>query len=505
MYEFVDTIPGNGSGTKSTSVSIQTVFNNVNLDDMLTDENGSFMTLTVSGRSDTQKRIETFEIPGKDGVLEQDKPTSEPRIISIKYKIDDRTNDGFRKRLDKLNSLLEGSKKELKFTDEDAIFFATLQSNKLPEEVSNNLVGELIFFCSDPYKYGPEQVVPFTSDIMTLTNNGTAEADPIFELEVKEPVTFAMIQNQDDEYMMIGKPYDVTQQPYQPEQRVMWDEMNNLTGWTAPSTVGGGTVAGSIRTNGYMFTPSSFGTGSGWHGPALKTSIPNAPLQNFKIDALVEFWNTNTEGDKVGKLEIELLNSASEIVAKLALVDNQFGANVTVGQARAGKDVGANHYLIDEHGDRPGVWNNFYGLLRIMRIGKYWEAYITKISQSTGRHHTSRWRSWTDTDEVALDEVTQVQIYMAQYSNRTPIEMGVHDIKIWKLNQDEIKVPYIADLGDIITFDHKENLILINGEPRKNLKDFGSQYFKLKRGENQLTIMPEDSFDVTCKYRERYR
>lgn len=448
---------------------------------------------------------EILEIPGRAGGV----ITSE-RIKVLRLNIPVRVN--------KNDRLLEDIEEELAawlVTNEpkplifdrkpNRTYYAKVTGELIFTEYPQWADGVISFICPDPYKYGPEQAVPFTSDIMTLTNNGTAEADPIFELEVKQPVTFAMIQNQDDEYMMIGKPYDVTQQPYQPEQRVMWDEMNNLTGWTAPSTVGGGTVAGSIRTNGYMFTPSSFGTGSGWHGPALKTSIPNAPLQNFKIDALVEFWNTNVEGDKVGKLEIELLNSASEIVAKLALVDNQFGANVTVGQARAGKDVGANHYLIDEHGDRPGVWNNFYGLLRIMRIGKYWEAYITKISQSTGRHHTSRWRSWTDTDEVALDEVTQVQIYMAQYSNRTPIEMGVHDIKIWKLNQDEIKVPYIADLGDIITFDHKENLILINGEPRKNLKDFGSQYFKLKRGENLLTIMPEDSFDVTCKYRERYR
>ena len=54
MYGFVDIVPGSGTG--STSLSIQTVFNGINLDEELTDENGRFITLTVSGRSNlTQK------------------------------------------------------------------------------------------------------------------------------------------------------------------------------------------------------------------------------------------------------------------------------------------------------------------------------------------------------------------------------------------------------------------------------------------------------------------
>src|SRR5690606_20373076 len=153
MYDFVDTIPGSGTG--STSLSIQTVFNGINLDEELTDENGSFITLTVSGRSNLTQKINTIEVPGMDGLIEQDGAKLEPREITVKYKISDRTNEGFRKRLDKLNSLLEGSKRELTFTDEDALFYATLLTNDITEEESNNLVGTITFLCSDPFKYGP--------------------------------------------------------------------------------------------------------------------------------------------------------------------------------------------------------------------------------------------------------------------------------------------------------------------------------------------------------------
>lgn len=158
MYKFVDTVEGSGTG--STSLSLQTIFNGFNLDEMLSDENGSFITLTVTGRANLAQRIETIEIPGLNGVLEQIDPTIDVREITVKYKIADKTNEGFRKRYNKFLALLEGSKKVLEFTDENALFYATLLENDVPEEESNNLVGTLTFLCSDPFKYGPEQVAP---------------------------------------------------------------------------------------------------------------------------------------------------------------------------------------------------------------------------------------------------------------------------------------------------------------------------------------------------------
>lgn len=402
--------------------------------------------------------------------------------------------------------LITDDPKPLTFSHKpDRTYHAKVTGELVLDEYPEWGEGVISFLCPDPYKYGPEIQIQFTSDVFTLTNNGTAETSPTFELEVLKPVTLAMIQNQDNKYMMIGQPHDVTQQqPYVLEERVMWDEMNNLTGWTATSSVEGGIVSGNITTDGYRFLPQSFGEGANWHGPALKTSIPGGPLQDFKIDAVVEFWNTNQIGDKVGKLEIDLLNGSGKVVAKLSLSDTQFGANLTVGQARSGSNSGANHYLINESGDLLGVWNNFYGLLRILRKGNYWEAYICLIDQTTGRHHTERWASWTDMQKTIMDSVAQVQIYMAQFETNPAVDMAVHDIKVWRLNQDEVKVPYIANVGDKITFDMMSKVVLINGEPMKKLKQLGATYFTLNSGNNQLVIMPRDSFRVNVKYRERY-
>ncbi|MBU8567591.1 phage tail family protein [Virgibacillus pantothenticus] len=151
MYKFVDL---NERGTYGSFLSNQTIFNDINLDQQLTDETGSFVTLTVEGRGNVKQRIKTTEVPGMDGALEYTNTTYDVREIAVKYKLSDRTNEGFRSRVNRLNGLLRGSKRRLCFTDEDAFYYATLSENTIPEEKKNELICELTFLCSNPYKYG---------------------------------------------------------------------------------------------------------------------------------------------------------------------------------------------------------------------------------------------------------------------------------------------------------------------------------------------------------------
>src|SRR5690606_19280177 len=98
--------------------------------------------------------------------------------------------------------------------------------------------------------------------------------------------------------------------------------------------------------------------------------------------------------------------------------------------------------------------------------------------------------------------VAQVQVHMAQYGNHTPITGGVYSINIYKINQQQNGIPYIADTGDKITFDHVTGDCFINGEPVPF--DFGADFFKLKKGVNNIAVLPEGVFDTRVKYRERY-
>ncbi|MBC5637850.1 phage tail family protein [Ornithinibacillus sp. BX22] len=513
MYKFVDTVAG--SGTESTSMSIETVFNSFNLDQLLTDKDGSFITLTVSGRSNIDQKINTVAVPGMDGLIEQDGANLEPREITVMYKITDRTNEGLRKRLDQLNSLLVGSKKELSFTDEDALFYATMQSNQLPEEDSNTLNGTIIFLCSDPLKYGPEQTENFESEVHTVTNDGTVHAAPIVEFIVREPITFAMIQNNSNpnkigdqvypNYTMLGRPVDVeSQTPYLKYERIFYSNGDSLVGFVnaSNSDIDGGIVAGDIITRNSRFVADSYGEGSSWHGPAIKHSL-SEPLRDFRMKAFLGFFNS--KAGQVGRVEIYLKDVLGRDVCKVALKDTSTGRANTRAEFRAG-GLTDGKYIISEHGDNVGTWNNFSGQVHIEREGNKWYCYLAKVDTSTGRHHARRTVEWEDSENKYTNQVAQVVIHIGAVGNHLILgsNTGLSSISIDKINQKTNGVPFIAGEGDIITLDSLTGDAFINGEPRNDLLDFGSDFISLVKGENQLVVHP-NSFDTLLRYRKRYR
>ena len=400
--------------------------------------------------------------------------------------------------------LVTDTPQELIFDDEpDRVYFAVVDESLDLEEIVKWGHGIIRFICPDPYKYGPEKEAIFPSDVVSLNYNGTAPGDPIFELEALQPVTFALIQNQNNEYMMIGKPIDVTDTPYTKYERVFYSDCDSLTGWTtaAPGEIDGN-IAGTMQTNGTRFQASDYGTGSTWHGPAIKTSLPEV-LKDFKMTAWIALYN-GYAARQVGRVEIYLLDPNGNQVGKVAMKDTRTLQSLAWGEARAG-DANNYKYLINEYGDKPGNWNDFAGHVELSREGNRWRAYFAMVDTSTGRHHTRRTVEWVDTENKFTRQVAQIVVHVGQYGSNEPISCGVYSINIFKINPNQSnKVPYIADVGDIITFDHVTKELLINGENRNDLKDFGATFFKLQKGENIFVVLPSNSFAVRVRYRERF-
>lgn len=446
---------------------------------------------------------EILEIPGRPGGIITKQHTT-VRRLNIPVRVYKRGFDSLEELEEDLAAwLVTDEPKPLEFDHKpNRVYYAKVTGELIFTEYPQWADGVISFICPDPYKYGPELEAVFPTDVVTLTNEGTADADPIFELEVKEPVTMAMIQNQDNEYIMIGKPVDLENQiPVEREERVFWDELGSLVGWTT-GTNAEGAIAGEVETTGYAFQPKTFGTGSYWHGPAIKTSLPEV-LTDFTVEAIVEFFNGTP--NNVGLLEIQLLDEDENIIAKTGLRDTRQATTDTFNVSRIG-NLDVNYYLHNGPGMYPWTWSNFYGVLRIGRHGKQWFTYVAQINQSTREHHSRLYRTWNDAaGQFSHLNLAQIQIYFAQMKDYSPASMRVHDLKVYKWNPiTEREIPYIAYPGDIITFDHKNADILINGESRADLKQLGASFFKLKKGENLLVVSPDDSFNVKCKYRPTY-
>src|SRR5690606_38626397 len=72
----------------------------------------------------------------------------------------------------------------LQFDDEPGRFYYAVVQNTGDdfEKFAELRQGTIQFLCLDPYAHGDEVIVEFPSDVVTVTNEGTTEADPVFEL-----------------------------------------------------------------------------------------------------------------------------------------------------------------------------------------------------------------------------------------------------------------------------------------------------------------------------------
>ncbi|WP_337970137.1 phage tail domain-containing protein [Virgibacillus salexigens] len=358
----------------------------------------------------------------------------------------------------------------------------------------------------DPYKYGKEKTKEFASDAGIITNEGTAEAEPIFELEVLAPVTFALIQNQHGEYMLIGTPVDVTSEVVDTKTLLLEERGQTLDTWdTASDSIDNGYVDGTFGTDNDGITVPSYGedtTEKDWHGPGLIKEVPVA--QDFEVEAMVQ--GRTTETSQTFRIEVYLFDEGMNELGKMAIKDDTLGIHRKKGEGRLGPYVGANeNYLISSQ-NYSYDQDYFYGMLRIRRVGKEIMFYITRVN-SSGRHVQTILRKFIDNENRYAGKLKYIQIHIGKFADTDrAYAPKIDHIKVFQLAQVTVdQTPYIADVDDIITFDHVNEEILINGEARNDLKAFGGLFFTLKKGENHLITHPANSFRTTGRYRSKNR
>lgn len=463
-----------------------------------------------------------IRVPGLSGA-HLSNPEIGVRELRIPVNVYYENSSDFQKKKEEVAEwLFQEEPKELIFGDEmDRVYFAIFSGELIFEEHRSVATGILNFICPDPYKYGHEITRRLLSSVRTITYEGTAKAKPIIEMTAKESVTYALIQNENDliqlgderypKYLMLGRPHEVDETPFERYQRRYYSNANTLVGWTTASNsdIDGGVVAGDIVSRNNRFVANSYGEGSNWHGPAIKTSL-ESPIRDFRLSAFIGFLNAS-EVAMTGRVEIYLLDVVGRSVAKVALKDTSAARAAVFAEMRAG-DREANDMIISGYADRETGWNNFSGQLRISREWddkkkeNVWSAYVALVDTSTGRHHGRRIVSvWRDGGKYT-NNVAQIVVHIGTVGTHTPVHAnsGISSIILEEIIQEPEGIPYIAHEGDKITFDCQTNDAFINGEPRNDLLDFGSDFFNLVKGDNTLVMNP-NTFDTVLRYKPTHR
>ncbi|WP_142393622.1 distal tail protein Dit, partial [Bacillus thuringiensis] len=239
-------------------------------------------------------------VPHRAGALFLNTETEERRIdvpLVIKAKKD--IADLQKVKEDLADWLYTEQPAELIFDDElDRTYLALIDGSVDLDEIVNRGRGVITFVCPMPYKLGKQNTHTFTQNWSTeittsFVNQGNVEAPPIIEIEAKKPSTFLDVwfgeypYNRD--YFRIGYPLKTEQLPVERNQRLIWDEMTTTVGWSKVSAMEDGNPVGEMKSDGYQFYCSNYGTGTGkgWNGAAVKKNIPNGPVQDFIMQAYV--------------------------------------------------------------------------------------------------------------------------------------------------------------------------------------------------------------------------
>ncbi|RST59716.1 phage tail family protein [Siminovitchia terrae] len=399
----------------------------------------------------------------------------------------------------------------LEFDDEPGRTYYALVQNTIEdfERIAILRQGTIQFLCLDPYGYGPEKILTFPTDAVKIDNKGTAEADPIFELTAKKKTTFAMISNGDEVYNLVGKPADVDEQLVN-EKTLIFDERGDtLSSWTSAGTAIDhmGKVTGKLVPDGTGIVVESYGTPDKdqWHGPALMKEI--TPVQDFEIEMRCRAETTNPK--QTYRIEFYLYDEHMNVLGKMAIWDSSDKRIQYAAEGRYGPFLGSRiHYPIYS-ANYLKLEKHFHGMVRMRRIGKRFEFYVARLTSgagSSGKHYDTLTKVYNDVANEYQGKLKYVQIHIGKYRGTSNANLPrINAIKAYKHTTATVdQTPYIMDAGDVLTLDHKTKDILLNGESRKDLKNFGGSFFKLKKGENMLLVSPEDTFDTRAIFQERF-
>ncbi|MBU5266303.1 distal tail protein Dit [Virgibacillus proomii] len=481
------------------------IFNGIDLAESFTDsaKGTYFIVNNVEGRGVLSEEISTIEVPGMAGAYQSSKYTP-TRTLSVSISLKGESFEDLRKKIDRLSSILiKDELVPIKFSDElDVTYYGSLNEVEHKIEVACIYQAVLNFLCTDPFKYEEAQTKTFESDVLSLTYNGTAPASPIFELEVIKPVTFAMVQNQYNEYQMIGQPTNVNEEVVDTRTLILEERGETLDTWQDNPVSVDGNVSGNMGYDGAGITAPTYGTGERWHGPAKIKEVPVST--DFEIEARMQLYTD--EINQTGRIEIYLFDENMTELGKVAINDNSIWVLRRLAEGRIGPYVGNFQNYIISSRNYQYEWDNFPAFLRMKRQDKTYEFYVARVDGS-GKHLWSLKKSYTVSDSKYLGKLKYVQIHIGKFGDTaSPHTSRIDWLRAYVI-EDTTKnqTPYIARPGDLITLDNFNKELLINGEDAKNLKDFGGSFFNLHKGENQLIVHPANSFNSRVKWSERYR
>ncbi|WP_322560152.1 phage distal tail protein [Staphylococcus haemolyticus] len=369
---------------------------------------------------------------------------------------------------------------------------------------------------TDPYKYAVEGTKNTAiSDQVSVVSTGTADSPIIVQATALKNSSYFSITKNNEDYFMIGDDdLDKKVEDYTPT--LFNDEMRSFFGWTKVTNgtindnVTGGTVGGAMAMSSskdaFMLDESSITGTSGWNGAEYKHSFGKS-TQDFSSTVKIHV----NQGKK----------GATHATQYVYDTDNRVIASIGYSNPRATQNIGTIHVtLFDQNGNQKTIyrytntpkfytWKHIVIYMRLKRIG---DKFYIKTWKYDEVDYPKRITPVDVTEKVFIDSgnfyqrpISAVSIYIAKNGNNYHMPTTI----LGSYNHEILpKPPKARDLiikkGDLININMEEKTVTINEEPALDLKTFGSDFFNINKGMNECMIYPENTYDTTVYWQDRF-
>ena len=466
--------------------------------------------------------IETEEVLGRSGSVVKQRQLKEYKFeLPLIIRNDYLSSGGVKTHDEVLNDLLKlfdyDHAVPLQFKSQDwywnAYFEGPIELDKYSEtfwQFSINVV------LADPYKYAVEGTKNTAiSDQVSVVSAGTADSPIIVQATALKNASYFSITKNDEDYFMIGDDdLDKKVEDYTPT--LFNDEMRSFFGWTKVTNgtindnVTGGTVGGAMAMSSskdaFMLNESSITSTSGWNGAEYKHSFGKS-TQDFSSTVKIHV-NQSKKG-------------ATHATQYVYDTDNRVIASIGYSNPRATQNIGTIHVtLFDQNGNQKTIyrytnapkfytWKHIVIYMRLKRIG---DKFYIKTWKYDEVDYPKRITPVDVTEKVFIDSgnfyqrpISAVSIYIAKNGNNYHMPttiLGSYNHEI--LPKPPKAIDLIIKKGDLININMEEKTVTINEEPALDLKTFGSDFFNINKGINECMIYPENTYDTTVYWQDRY-
>lgn len=485
MYAFVNTV---NSGIVGTNLPTEAMsYNGVYLEN----EIDGYRTLSVTGRELMESEVTDQEIDGMDGSYYKYK-TTPTRTITVRYQLLARGSREFRDAFNKMNKLLSGEQVKVIFNDEsDKYFIGTKTSNTQVDGGSNNVIGEIEIYCTDPRKYSTtEKEFVATDGVLNIVNEGTVPVSVDYDITTKSETGYIGLVSKEG-IMQYGKIEELDGETYkQSEWLASIDDF-----YKCSDDIGGTDVMHpSYGTNGTLaehtwFDKKFIGLGSA----GTKKGNANGGLRTLVLPA-------DSSGDASGAKNFYcwfhlcfyagLMGQTGEMCINFLTEDDKFICGCNWYKTDAIGNTG--HYEIWANGKILKNWefttshlqaqNPFYykwGSCDVLKEGanirfffwaRYYNFYIPEIENMKCAKIQIAFKQWGD-----------------RSGNKVMSMMGFDVIDFEKMNVEKWKdIPNRYPTGTNITIDGKSSHVYVNGMSRPEDEVIGTQYFKAPVGTAEI-------------------